>query len=173
MQLGITHFELNGGRAIFTNAALGRPKLKPWHTEVVGNYVRTLPDGRIFGHRPHPTPGFHRNVPLITVDGYVRDNNLEFIDILHSDIQGEEGPMLQAATETFGAKKVGFVFISTHSDHMHAACADFLGKYGYKIIAGHSIADSFSGDGLIVAKLPTYAGPDHIPLSKRTEICSV
>lgn len=173
LELGIQHFALNGLRAIFTNAGIGKPNLKPWHTEVVGEYVRTLPNGQIFWKRTHPTPGFHRNIPLITIDSYLADNMIPFVHLLHSDIQGEEVLMLEGAEHALSNQKLGFIFISTHGDEVHAKCSEALRRHKYKIIAEHSVEDSFSGDGLIVAKSASMVGPDHLPISMRTKISPI
>ena len=99
-----------------------------WHTNIVGGYIRTLPSGQIFWNRPPPTEGFHRNVPIITLDQYILDNQLDSVDILHSDIQGEEYNMLLGAKNALKNKKIGVIFVSTHNDKVHALCLENLMK---------------------------------------------
>lgn len=173
LELGMRHFAANGLQAIFTNAQFGDPDLTPWGTSTRGEYLRAPPDGRIWWNRSRPSPGLHRNVPLITLDHYVHANRIEFLDLLHSDIQEQELNMLQGAKRVFEERRVGFVFVSTHSDKVHGQCRDWLEAAGYGVIAEHSRADSFSGDGLIVAKNPDCPGPQDIPLSRRTEVCQI
>jgi FkbM family methyltransferase len=173
LELGIKHFELNGLKATFTNGQFGRPDLKPWSTDIVGRYIRTTPDGHIWWRRTAPKPGLHRNIPLLTVDQFVHDNEIDFVDLLHSDIQNQEFLMLQGAEKTFSESKVGFIFISTHSDEVHQSCKSWLDDKGYVVIAEHSMQDSFSGDGLLVAKGQKQDGPEHIAVSKRSEICPI
>lgn len=169
LEAGIRNFELNKAVGIFTHGGFGRPNLGPWYTGLHGNYLRALPSGRIFGQRPHAVPGFHRNIPLLTIDRYAADNAIETIDILHSDIQGEELNLLDGTAQMFAAGRVNWLFVSTHhNDAFHARCLERVEGYGLRIVAEHNISDSFSGDGLIVAKRPGVAGPDHIAITRRT-----
>jgi len=56
------------------------------------------------------------SIPTYSVDYLVEKYDLRFIDILHSDIQGYELNMLKGAAQTLRAGKIGYVFISTHSN---------------------------------------------------------
>lgn len=62
-------------------------------------------------------------------------HNINFINILHSDIQGAEYEMLLGAEKTFKDKKIGYIFISTHSNDVHNKCLEFLKNKEFKIIA--------------------------------------
>lgn len=104
-------------------------------------------------------------VPTICVDDFVRDKNIDYIDILHSDIQGYEYEMLQGASNTINNNKVSFVFISTHSNEIHSKCLKYLQSKQFFIIAESDLDNSFSEDGLIVAHSP------HITYNKVIEIC--
>jgi FkbM family methyltransferase len=169
LDVGIRNFELNRQKGIFTHGGFGAPDLSPWLTEVHGDYVRALPSGKIFFDRPHPTPGFHLNIPLLTLDGYLHANRIDFLDVLHVDIQGEELKLLNGARAALRDKRIGYIFISTHiSDAFHAQCLSAVRDADYHIVAEHSISDSFSGDGLIVAKAPSQPGPDRIAISLRS-----
>lgn len=112
----------------------------------------------------------HKGDRYITVDDFVRNNNISFIDMLHSDIQGYEYKMLQGARETFNSKKVGYVFISTHSNKIHSDCIQFLKEFNFTIIAEANIDESFSADGLIAAKAPDFEGIEIVPISKRKKV---
>ncbi|MBS1627449.1 MAG: FkbM family methyltransferase [Bacteroidetes bacterium] len=106
--------------------------------------------------------------PTICVDDFVQQNNISFIDILHSDIQGFEFEMLKGATQTFATNKVGYIFISTHSNQVHEECLQFLREKNFKIVANANLDESFSLDGLIVGKSPSYNyGPDVVQISIR------
>ena len=54
-------------------------------------------------------------------------------------------------------KKIRFIFLSTHHHSIshdpliHEKCLDFLNEHNAHIIVSHTISESFSGDGLIVA----------------------
>ena len=87
----------------------------------------------------------------ITVDYILESENLNFIDILHSDIQGHEYDMLLGAQNSIQAKKIQFIFISTHGLIVHSKCLRFLRKNDFFIIASHTPLESYSFDGLIVA----------------------
>jgi hypothetical protein len=105
--------------------------------------------------------------PMVSLDSLVEDHSLDRVNLLHSDIQGHEVAMLRGGTRTFAAGLVDVVFISTHGDAIHSECGSLLRMYGMKIIAEHTRRESYSGDGLIVAKHPRFPGPDWISLSRR------
>ena len=62
---------------------------------------------------------------------YLENNSVNFIDILHSDIQGNELEMLDNMSPFFENKKIKYVFISTHSQILHESCIEFLNKKNY------------------------------------------
>jgi FkbM family methyltransferase len=92
-----------------------------------------------------------------TIDSLVREHKLPKVDILHMDVQGAELGALEGMREIIKNDKVRFVFVSTHHytfSHdplTHQKCKTFLEEHGAHIVASHTIAESFSGDGLIVA----------------------
>lgn len=96
-------------------------------------------------------------VPIRTVDSLCREYKINYLDILHMDIQGFELSALEGAIETIESNKVRFVFISTHhyffsgKANTHQECLHFLKQHGAHIVSSHTVAESFSGDGLIVA----------------------
>jgi len=96
-------------------------------------------------------------VPVRTVDSIVTDEKIDKIDILHMDIQGFETQALKSASKTIKSGKVRFLFVSTHhyvisGDPLtHQKCLDFIESNGGTIISKHTILESCSGDGLIVA----------------------
>ncbi len=71
-----------------------------------------------------------------------------FFDIVHSDIQGIELEMLNGSVNVLD--RIGYFVISTHGN-LHHPCLDFLEKNNFEILLHHTIDESFSGDGLIVA----------------------
>ncbi|MCU4185057.1 FkbM family methyltransferase [Acidiferrimicrobium sp. IK] len=96
-------------------------------------------------------------VPVLTVDGLMRSSGWDRLDLLHLDIQGAETAALRGAFQTLNARAVRFVFVSTHhwaisgSPDTHGECLRFLRSLGAHICCSHTVAESFSGDGLIVA----------------------
>ncbi len=106
---------------------------------------------------------------VICVDDFARQHGLERIHVLHSDIQGAEAAMLRGAARLLSAREVDYVFISTHSNPLHAECIDLLGQYDYHVLASANLDDSYSGDGLIVARGPHIAEPDRLEISHRSK----
>jgi hypothetical protein len=97
----------------------------------------------------------------ISVDLFLKNNNIEHLDILHSDIQGYEMEMLKGSVEYLSNKKIDYIFISTHSNGLHNDCIDFLEKHDYHIICSINLDETYCCDGIIVAQ------------SKNLEILSV
>ncbi len=95
--------------------------------------------------------------PVRSVDSLMQENNWPRLDILHMDVQGQEIDALIGAVNTIKNGKLRFLFVSTHhyifsGDPLtHKKCLDFITQNGGNIIAQHSVLESFSGDGLIVA----------------------
>lgn len=104
-----------------------------------------------------------------TIDDLVSELQIKFIDILHSDIQGFEFEMLEGGTRLFNEKKVGYIFISTHSNELHQKCLKFLEEYHFKIIANADLDDTYSFDGLIVGRAPHYNGINEIKISLKSK----
>ncbi len=86
-----------------------------------------------------------------TVDEIMQLHNIDYLDVLHSDIQGHEYDMLLGAEHALMNKKVQFVFVSTHGLMVHYQCVKLLKKYGFCILANHTPPESYSVDGLIAA----------------------
>jgi hypothetical protein len=83
---------------------------------------------------------------------FCTEKNIQYIDVLHSDIQGYELIMLNQMSIFFEQKKINYVFISTHSDELHYQCIDFLNKKEYRIICQANFSkETFHFDGFILA----------------------
>jgi len=97
--------------------------------------------------------------PLLTVDGLMRDLGLSRIDLLLADIQGAETAMLAGCAAALAARRIRFLFVSTHHHSIsgdpltHQRCLRILSDAGAHLVAEHSVAESCSGDGLIVAAM--------------------
>ncbi len=103
-----------------------------------------------------------------TVDEICQQNNIEFLDILHSDIQGFEADMLEGSHQMLSQKRVGYIFVSTHSNELHDTCFQVLkDKYHYELVASANIDESFSWDGILVMKQAGYPGISKVEISKR------
>jgi FkbM family methyltransferase len=137
LQIGRKNFELNGFPAEFLEAAVG---VHDASAEFFCESDRTL-----------------RLVRTVSVDGLVRDLGLERVHLLHADIQGAELSMLEGAAEAIDRRRLDFLFISTHHHAIsgdpltHQRCLDWLKEHGAFLVDEHSVSESFSGDGLIVA----------------------
>lgn len=112
-------------------------------------------------------------IPQICVDNFAKENNIDFVYILHSDIQGAEIDMLKGCKNLIKQRKIGYFFISTHRG-THEECLKILIDSELEILVSHTREESFSADGLIVAKLPELPGPKTITISRRTkEFCDI
>lgn len=107
------------------------------------------------------------SIPTYSIDYLIEKHRIKFLDILHSDIQGYELEMLQGAAEALNEKRVGFIFISTHSNQLHYDCVDFLRSFGYSIICSADLDETYSWDGLIVAQAQGYLKEIKFEISKR------
>jgi hypothetical protein len=107
------------------------------------------------------------SITITNVDRICKEKGISFLDILHSDIQGFELEMLETASGMITKRAIGFIFISTHSQELHYNCIEFLKQNGYIILCDADLEDSFSEDGLIVARDPSYKGPDSYTISSR------
>ncbi len=87
---------------------------------------------------------------IINIDSFCKEQAIQTIHLLHSDIQGFEFEMLEGAEQSLS--RVWFVFVSTHSNALHEQCQKFLEKRNFKIICSANKDQSFSEDGLIVAQ---------------------
>jgi hypothetical protein len=135
---GITNFELNKMKGDFTKA-----------------YISDKSSDTING------------TATVCVDDFIDEKSIEFIDVLHSDIQGYEFKMLMGAEKVLDGKQVGYIFISTHSNELHYQCMKHLELKGYELVCSYDMDESFSWDGLIVFKNPDYEGVNTIDVSKR------
>jgi len=132
---GKSNFKINGFRGVFIQAFVGyKPSVK----------------------NDHP--------PTITIDNFMEENKIDHFNILHSDIQGEELNMLKGSVNALTSGKIDFVFISTHSDALHEDCKNFLNGFGYEIIGSANMSQSYSVDGVLVAKRSGVIGPAVIDL---------
>ncbi len=85
-------------------------------------------------------------------------HGMQRLDLLHCDVQGAELDVLRSCRDLFAAGRIGWVFVSTHHHLIsgdpltHQRCLRLLEAAGATIVAEHTVQESFSGDGLIVAR---------------------
>lgn len=136
---GKRNFALNGARGSFFLGSIGRDSHAP------------LPfrceDGSEFA------------IPQYSVDDFLTQRGIDRVEILLADIQGAELEMLESASKSMQQGKIRFLVLSTHHHSIshdpltHQRCLKILQQGGAHIMASHSISESYSGDGLIVASL--------------------
>ncbi|HWA35374.1 MAG TPA: hypothetical protein VG737_14640 [Cyclobacteriaceae bacterium] len=113
------------------------------------------------------TTNLGRSIPFYSVDFLMEKHKIPHLHILHSDIQGFELKMLEGCATALHDGAIDYFFISTHSNELHLQCIDRLQGSNYQIVCDANLDESFSVDGLIVAKRNGVAGPDRIEISKR------
>ena len=106
-------------------------------------------------------------IPYYSVDYLLKKHGIHHLNILHSDIQGFELKMLEGCKDALTAGMIDYFFISTHSNELHSACIAKLKSHSFEILCEANLDESFSVDGLIVARRNGVAGPDRIEISKR------
>lgn len=102
------------------------------------------------------------------VDEFLKAHRLDFVDILHADIQGAEHEMLCSAEQSLRAGKIGYVFVGTHSQELHYQCKALLERCGYVTIA-HADFDhgTYCCDGVLIARHQGVAGLEPLDLPLR------
>lgn len=139
LQLGMKNFQLNNLKA---NFLLGYVQSSPYDSQ------------------------YFKNAKNIKIDKFMIENNIKHIHLLHSDIQGAEYVMLLSSAQALRNKKIDYLFISTHTPEIHEACKNFLVKMNYLILCDHSMEESCSHDGLVVARRKDIIGPSYIEINK-------
>lgn len=138
MSIGQTNLRLNKREAIFINACVGR------------TYSNDIEITR-------ESDGATVHVPCYDMATVLQAAQDECIEILHMDVQGAEHPFITSMKHAVSAEKVRFLVVSTHhelisgSKTTHQDCIEEIIRIGGHILCEHSIDESYSGDGLIVA----------------------
>jgi FkbM family methyltransferase len=122
---------------------------------------------------PFPTPDSALMVPCHTVPGLMEQYGIDVLEILHCDTQGAEVAVIETCTELLRQARIHWLFISTHAHQItgdpltHQRCLALLRRAGACIEAEHDVHESFSGDGLIVARCgPALPGWRPVELSR-------
>ena len=75
-------------------------------------------------------------VPIRSIDGIAREFGLEYVDIVHMDVQGAELDAIEGSVEAIQSKSVRFLFVSTHHYSIskdpltHERCIALIEKLG-------------------------------------------
>src|SRR5579863_4801296 len=89
---------------------------------------------------------------LWELDDFFATRGLSHLDILHADIQGAEGALLDGGRQTLGKSQIDYVCVSTHSQALHQSVADELAKFGYRVeVSSDFDNETTSYDGFIFA----------------------
>ena len=145
MAVGRANLALNGRTAIWVAASAGEPSDEaPFVRESDGATV---------------------SLPRHSVESLLAAIGDPAVEMLHLDCQGAELPFLESVRRPAGEGRLRFVMVSTHHESIsgspttHGDCLRLLQDAGATILAEHTVDESFSGDGLIVASfLPADAG---------------
>jgi FkbM family methyltransferase len=137
LAIGRANAALNGGNIEFVQAFVGRQSgLQPFTTDTAG----TL------------------DLLCISVPQILAERGLKRLDLLHCDAQGAELPVLEGCSELLRDGRIEWLMVSTHTHHItgdpltHQRCLATLRQSGATIVIEHDVQESFSGDGLIVAR---------------------
>jgi hypothetical protein len=161
LPVGGTMLELGGFWAYysiwFLRAAHGRSAIlvEPDPAHIQG-FLRKEP-GAV---RPFPTEE-SGTLELRCVDlcALLAERGIERLTILHCDAQGVELSVLEQAAPLLLTRRVDWLFVSTHHHAIsgdpltHQRCLTLLRSLGAQIEVEHDVQESFSGDGLICARL--------------------
>jgi len=92
------------------------------------------------------------------VDTFLTQRKIAKVDILHMDVQGHEVEALRGAEISLSAKMIDYVFVSTHSEDLHAQVRASLARHGYRIELSEGVdTQTTSADGFVLASSPLVA----------------
>lgn len=138
LEIGIRNFQLNNRTGTFISG-------------VVGDRADTTIDFVA------ESDGISRPTRVYSLRSLMTEAAIDHIDILFVDIQGAEQDLFTNAQSVLTSGLVRFVVVSTHdldisgSPMTHRDVENLLLQAGAHIVCEHSVSESFSGDGLIVA----------------------
>ena len=101
--------------------------------------------------------GQERIIPAHDLASLMRLQEVSAVDVVFCDIQGFESEVLERAQQLLRSGSVRFLVISTHHSSIsgdpltHQKTLASLTDLGAHIIAEHTVSESYSGDGLVVA----------------------
>jgi FkbM family methyltransferase len=138
LAVGLRNFRLNRVEAESVAAAVGLPD---------GGATELLCE----------SDGVTRTVPLVSVDGLMDRLAVPRVDLLLCDTQGAELDALRGAATAIAGGALRFLVLSTHHHAIsgdpltHERCLELLADHGAHVLVEHTVQESSSGDGLIVA----------------------
>ena len=158
LNVGRTNARLNDCEPVFIHAHVGAEAAPPtpFQTEASG-----LVD-----------------LPCVSVASLLADHGIARLDLLHCDAQGAEFTVIESCLALAAAGRLDWLVISTHTHHIsedpltHQRCLTALRGAGATILAEHDVQESFSGDGLIVARfgpVPVGWAPPKLSFNRYSE----
>ena len=131
---GIKHFEMNNCIGKFFNSIIGNM-----------DTVKRLPHLLKLNEES--------GIKISTLTNIMLQENINYLDVLHCDIDYAEYDMLMTSKEVFQNKQIDYIFLATHGAELHQKCKQFLLDCGYNIIFEHDDMDNPIGwDTLIILK---------------------
>ena len=113
-------------------------------------------------------PGQHEDgTAIVSMESFFAEKGLQHVHLLHADIQGFEMEMLQGMRHLLNARRIDFLFVSTHSMELHQQCTECLEEHGYLVLASVDLEESHHWDGVLVACSPAITPPELLPPSKK------
>ena len=138
LEVGRANAHLNGCEPTFVNAFVG---------------------GRSAPPAPFPTERAGMiDLPCVSVPDLMAAHGIDRLDLLHCDTQGAELAVIESCAPLAAAGRLGWLIVSTHVDYItgdpltHQRCLAALRALGATVLAEHDVHESFSGDGLILAR---------------------
>lgn len=105
--------------------------------------------------------------PILCVDSLLARHKIGHLHLLHADTQGHERNVLLGASKALKSRKIDYIFLSTHLNELHRKCLSTLEFHDYCILADIDLLETFSFDGLIVARRRELDGPAPFNLSRK------
>jgi hypothetical protein len=96
-------------------------------------------------------------LPSLTLSSVLESFRVQDIDVVLADIQGAEIALLKNLKTVLKKFQIRFIIISTHDmqitgrPNTHQECLRILKDAGAFVLTEHSVSESYSGDGLILA----------------------
>ncbi|MDQ6920438.1 MAG: FkbM family methyltransferase [Candidatus Dormibacteraeota bacterium] len=153
LAVGQENFRLNGRTGTWVNAAIG------------GAYAAAVPFRC-------ESDLVQRVMPQESLSSLLARLGLDHVDILHVDAQGAEVAFIQNGRDILAEGRIRFCVISTHHHSIggdplaHERCVELFSELGAHLIAEHTVAESYSGDGLICASFDPRDKDLVVPISR-------
>lgn len=102
-----------------------------------------------------------QSMPTFGLEGLTKAAGLDRVDLLLCDAQGGEIDLLAGMQKMVQQDRIGVLVMSTHHHVItgdpltHQRALQMIEDLGGKVLLEHDVAESFSGDGLIVADFGT------------------